>query len=236
MKSGYFGKEFLLGLPVDHQYALFRICEEFKRLDGSILADDDEAENDSFIETLSVMKAYCLHRRLKLDLPPVGEFKTHNIGVIRNFFNVLFTELERKITARDASNVLETKSSEYQELFSGVTEYVFSDQDFQRIQALINELRGLITNSNLLSDDHKRRMLRRLEAMQAELHKHTTDIDRFWGFIGEVGVAARKFGEDFKPISDRVQELGRIVVAVICLKEGSKHELACCLTIEKFRL
>jgi len=59
-----------------------------------------------------------------------------------------------------------------------------------------------------------------LEAMQGELHKKTSDIDRFWGFIGEVGINIRKFGENMRPISERVQELGKIVIAVIYAKEG----------------
>jgi hypothetical protein len=52
--------------------------------------------------------------------------------------------------------------------------------------------------------------------------KDTSDIDRFWGFIAEAGIVARKFGEDLKPISDRATELGRIVIAVVMAKEGVK--------------
>ena len=58
--------------------------------------------------------------------------------------------------------------------------------------------------------------------MQNEIHKKTSDIDRFWGFVAEAGIVARKFGEDLKPISDRVTELGKIVVAVIMSHEGIK--------------
>ena len=86
----------------------------------------------------------------------------------------------------------------------------------------MRELRELIRGSSLITDDHKRRLLRRLEAMHAELHKKTSDIDRFWGFIGEAGIAMRKFGEDLAPISERVLELGGIVITVIFAKEGIK--------------
>ena len=100
--------------------------------------------------------------------------------------------------------------------------YEFSDQDYSRVQVLINELRDEINKSSLITEDHKRRLLKRLEAMQVELHKKTSDIDRFWGFIGEAGITIRKFGEDMQPITNRVQELGRIVIAVIFAKEGIK--------------
>jgi hypothetical protein len=58
--------------------------------------------------------------------------------------------------------------------------------------------------------------------MQRELHKNATDIDRFWSFIAETGIVARKFGEDLKPITDRAMEVGRIVFAVVMAKEGIK--------------
>ena len=64
--------------------------------------------------------------------------------------------------------------------------------------------------------------MRRLEAMHGELRRKTNDIDRFWGFIGEAGIAMRKFGEDLSPISERVLELGGLVVGVIFAKEGIK--------------
>jgi len=80
----------------------------------------------------------------------------------------------------------------------------------------------LIRNSTLISDEHKRRLLRKLDAMHGELHKKTSDIERFWGFIGEAGIAMRKFGEDLAPISERVLELGGLVVNVIFAKEGVK--------------
>lgn len=56
--------------------------------------------------------------------------------------------------------------------------------------------------------------------MQVELHQTNSDIDRFWGFIGEVGVAVRKFGEDLKPISERAQELSKLVITAVMMREG----------------
>src|SRR5207237_9712809 len=94
--------------------------------------------------------------------------------------------------------------------------------EFERAHDLINELRELIRSNSLISDEHKRRLLRRLEAMRGELHRKTNDIDRFWGFLGEAGIAMRKFGEDLAPISERVLELGGIVINAIFAKEGMK--------------
>ena len=106
--------------------------------------------------------------------------------------------------------------------FARAQVYEFEDEDFRRVQALIGELRDLLRDNSLITEEHQKRLLRRLESMRAELHKRTTDIERFWGFLGEAAIVIRKFGEDLKPISERVLELGGIILRVIFAKEGIK--------------
>lgn len=89
--------------------------------------------------------------------------------------------------------------------------YEFTDGDVSRIQELINELRNKISTSVLYEEKHKARILRRLEALQSELHKKMSDVDKFWGLLGDAGVAIGKFGDDAKPIVDRIKELTQIV-------------------------
>lgn len=89
--------------------------------------------------------------------------------------------------------------------------YEFSDRDLSRIQTLINELRDVVARSTYFDENHKNRLLKRLERLQAELHKKMSDLDRFWGLIGDAGVAFGKFGKDPKPFVDRIRELGEIV-------------------------
>lgn len=91
--------------------------------------------------------------------------------------------------------------------------YEFSSGDYERIQVLINSLRDLISASKSIQEDHKSRLLRRLEKLQGELHKSMSDLDRFWGLIGEAGIVIKKFGEDVKPVVDRIKELAQIVWA-----------------------
>jgi hypothetical protein len=74
---------------------------------------------------------------------------------------------------------------------------------------------NIISGTDAIPEKHKRRLLERLERMQRELHKKTSDFDRFWGFIGEVGIVVGKFGKDIKPFIDRVRELTEIVSKAI---------------------
>ncbi len=43
------------------------------------------------------------------------------------------------------------------------------------------------------------------------MHKKISDLDRFWGLIGDAGIAIGKFGENAKPIVDRIKEIADIV-------------------------
>lgn len=88
--------------------------------------------------------------------------------------------------------------------------YQFSQGDLDRVQELLNELRTWITNAHGLTEEHRQRILKRLEAAQAEIHKKVSDLDRLWGFIGDMGVVVGKFGKDAKPFVDRVRELTQI--------------------------
>jgi len=89
--------------------------------------------------------------------------------------------------------------------------YEFSDDETTRINQLISELRDIISQSELFEENHKQRLLRRLERLQSEVHKKVSDLDRFWGLVGDAGVTLRKFGEDARPIVDRVKELTKII-------------------------
>jgi hypothetical protein len=53
--------------------------------------------------------------------------------------------------------------------------------------------------------------LKRLESLQAEMHKRVSDLDRFWGLIGDAGVVLGKFGKDAKPFVDRIRDIADIV-------------------------
>ena len=89
--------------------------------------------------------------------------------------------------------------------------YEFSQGDLERIQELVNQLRQTVSESHHLQADHRQRLLKRLENLQSELHKKMSDLDRFWGLIGDAGVVLGKLGNDAKPLVDRIREIADIV-------------------------
>ena len=221
MKTAFFAAKTLSSLPSDNFEALAVLCGEFERFDG-FARQLPEHQND-YVEALSILRGFAMAREAKLPaFPDLGPQRHQNISKVTSYFNQLRTTVREELTHRYSQGHFDAKTEEYIALFSGAASYEFSEADFKRVQDLVTQLRDLIRGSTLISDEHKRRLLRRLEAMSGELRRKTNDIDRFWGFIGEAGIAMRKFGEDLAPISERVLELGGIVVGVIFAREGIK--------------
>jgi len=88
--------------------------------------------------------------------------------------------------------------------------YEFSQGDLDRVQVLVDEIRSHISENQSLEEGHRFRLLKRLEKLQLELHKRVSDLDRFWGLVGDAGVVLGKLGSDAKPIVDRVKEIAEI--------------------------
>ncbi len=106
---------------------------------------------------------------------------------------------------------LELMKNKFSRTLNQSFSYEFSQGDLDRIQILINELREQINSSNLFEPNHKERLLKRLEKLQAEMHKKMSDVDKFWGLIGDAGIVMGKFGKDSKPFVDRMKEISDIV-------------------------
>jgi hypothetical protein len=221
MKSGFFTDEFLRSLPSDNLEALVVLANEFHRL---ISPSEDYVEKDlnTYLEAHAIFCAFVKARKIDAKLAQLEDLADWKPIEERIYMTISQRGAiwKQELTKRTRETILSETEARYSDVFSSEQTYEFSDKDIKRVQTLVDELRGLISSSALIGEGHKRRLLRRLEAMQRELHKHTSDIDRFWGFVAEAGIVSRKFGEDMKPISDRVFELGKIVLAVIMAKEG----------------
>ena len=136
---------------------------------------------------------------------PIGEIDSDCSNAASALIDVR-NQLELDVRARRAK----TYRNKHAHRVLGAFAYEFSEGDLSRLQFLINELRVTITQFEGIEDGHRRRLLARLEKLQSELHKRVSDLDRFWGMVGDAGVALGKFGDDAKPIVDRIKEMAGI--------------------------
>lgn len=182
--------------------------------------DAYRSSNDSEFDSIVLLQTYLLVSELleeglfgeklniiQLDLDheiSSGEFKSKICDYLNNVL-LIFESLSETHRKRKILEQLKKISSKKK------SNYEFSQEEIDKIQEIINTLRLEISKSTILEEEHKFRLLKKLETMQSEIHKKMSDLDRIWGFIGTLGVVAGKFGNDIKPIIDRCRELAGIV-------------------------
>lgn len=125
-------------------------------------------------------------------------------------FNFI-TRVQKELESDEALNKAIEHQQQLEARFNrGITKsfgYEFTDGDFKRLQLLVNQLRELIPECVELDDAHKRRLLKRLERLQGELHKKVSDLDQLYCMAIETSVVARKIGENAKPLVAIAKEL-----------------------------
>jgi len=218
MGAKMFDDDFLNDLPKDRYEAARRMCKEFfRKFDGM---PDPQKQADSayydFLGAYAAVEVFCETYGISTASPEITNNRAQNLARIRDCFAALFVKAEDEVTRK----VLENARNHYTARFNQSFAYEFSDNDLRRIQDILNELRDLIRASKLIDDDHRGRLLKQLEALQRELHKRVSSLDRFLGFLAEAGMILGQFGKDAKPIMDRIRELVQIISQVSAMAQG----------------
>ncbi|WP_323899033.1 hypothetical protein [Aeromonas hydrophila] len=160
-------------------------------------------EGASFIHLVIQEKG---HDDEGLNFPEVTSNINENCVKLKSYLG----EVQKKYNRYLLKDKISEYTQRYNDVFKKVFAYEFSQGDLERVQLLINELRSHISESNSLEQKHRQRLLKRLEHLQSELHKRISDLDRFWGLVGDAGVVLGKLGTDAKPIVDRIKEIAEI--------------------------
>lgn len=124
--------------------------------------------------------------------------------------NSTISQLEDYASSQLRSELIQAAERRFEPFLEENFFIEFTDGDLDQIQQAINELRELLTKSDLFEDEHKQRLLKRLEVVQSELHKKVSDIDKIWGLVGDAGIALGKFGKDAKPFQELITKIGKI--------------------------
>jgi len=160
-----------------------------------------------YLEAFGALTAYIESYDLEYAIPILEQGSRENENIIMKFCFSLNDHLGKMLSEQRITNYVDKYKSKFPDSFN----YKFTDGDLNRIQSLVNNLRNLITDSELFDAKHKERLLSKLESLQKELHKKMSSLDKFWGLIGEAGVALGKFGQDAKPFVDIIKEIAQII-------------------------
>ncbi|MES2554974.1 MAG: hypothetical protein V4604_02435 [Bacteroidota bacterium] len=201
-----FSDKFIDSIPEDLAHGAIYIAEAF--FEFNVEHEQKSLDHhDDYMEFYSLFEAFLSSKNDSFKPVNIGGYLKGNIDEIRKFFFFKNSHFKEILTKEKANNSKER----YSRIFNHAFMYEFTEGDLKRIQTLINELREQIANSELFDAKHQARILKRLEKLQSELHKKVSDVDRFWGLVGDAGVALGKFGNDAKPIVDRIKEITQIV-------------------------
>lgn len=202
-----FSEDFFEKLPDELTQAIKQICDTF--FDYFQYVDESHENYADYLDAFAALEAFILAHKLdnEFDIPEISEDRGKNKIRINSFY----TNVNSKISKLIEADQLESARFKYKAQLGSIFSYKFSDGDLSRIQELINELRDLINRSGIFESNHKERLLTKLENLQKELHKRVSNLDKFWGLIGDAGIALGKFGNDAKPFVDRMKEIAEIV-------------------------
>lgn len=205
-KVKLYSKQFLSGLDEDPKIALYSIGKYFldARPGGKLGIEEH-------IEAFALFEAFITANEMDIEIPSLPTERQERINLIVTFIAKHVRELTQYIESEEEQRLLQNLRGEFSAHIGKSFVYEFSDGDLEKIQNLLNEIRALVSESNMFEEKHRRRLLKRLEKLQQELHKKQSDLDHFWGLVGDAGVAIGKFGSDAKPFVDRIKEITDIV-------------------------
>ncbi len=201
-----YNEQFLHGLDEDPKVGLYTICKHFMQA-----RSEKQTGLEEHLEAYALVEAYITANDMDVTIPALPNSRDQRTTAIAQFISKTQTELTQYIQSEEEQKLLHNFRGEFSAHIEKAFGYEFSDGDLDRIQNLLNEMRELVSKSNVFEEKHRRRLLKRLERLQGELHKKQSDLDHFWGLVGDAGVALGKFGTDAKPFVDRIKEITDIV-------------------------
>ncbi|MBI3728505.1 MAG: hypothetical protein HY254_09285 [Burkholderiales bacterium] len=204
-----FDEKFLTQLRDDPISSVLVICQRVEMEINDELDYWTNKEYQVLLEAVALIDSAIESELISFDTqtPTVIGNVTDDCKALKFFLN----SISQHFTTAAAQQKFSQMKSQFKLTLGGGFSYEFSQGDLTRIQTLVNELREQIASSTLFEGEHQQRLLRRLEKIQTELHKKVSDLDRLWGLIGDAGVVIGKFGNDAKPLVDRIKEIASIV-------------------------
>lgn len=216
-----FDGEFIKTLREEPVAGLDLLCGQVL---ADLSADPEEPWNDQsysvLLETYALLSSLQESGLLPVKIPSIaidGDVDEECKEISR-----LLRRIQSEVRGLAARRDLEKLTRHYTAALGVRFAYEFTAGDYSRLQKLLNEMRELIATTAGFEEDHRRRLLARLEKLQAELHKRVSNLDHFWGLVGDAGVALGKFGTDAKPLVDRVRE----IVGIIWRTQSRAEELS----------
>ena len=88
--------------------------------------------------------------------------------------------------------------------------FTLTRDEKNRVLTLASEMRACVISAECFDFAHKNRLIKRITAIELEANKPKGLFDVILGGLSDTGEALGKFGNDVKPLVDRMTEIARI--------------------------
>ena len=221
--------EYFDNLPTDPHLAIEQVIDYYNEIimphiadvNGELLVIKLIDFYEEFIEVFGLIETIIESHDIVRSYPEYGltGAAVRDVTEINERINMCSGALRQHKAKKILENVRQKASSYLGTKFA----YEFTEAEVSKIQSLITSLREQIANFPGFEEEHRSRLLRRLEKLQSEIHKKVSDLDRFWGLIGDAGVVIGKFGTDVEPIVARIREITDIIWGAQTKAEGIEN-------------
>jgi hypothetical protein len=210
LQRAIYDDEFFTSLPPDSLDAAAMIAEQFFTAVDKWDETIREKRSAEFIQAMQALRSFSKAHGLDLhnsSPPELSDNPAGNANAVLQWFG----EARKKIAININKRTLTHAMEHYDQVFAYRHVIELDDSEIERIQSLINEMRNTLNAAKAIDEKHKERLLQRLERLQSELHKRMSNVDRFWGFLGDMGVALGKFGKDAEPLFAQARKMLEII-------------------------
>jgi len=194
-----FSDNFIKKLPEDNTLALDAICDEyiaFKKIhcDNKDPIEIEEMYSSELINAYALLLAFIESRKINLKDEPPDRLSPDNVTAIKQIHS-RFIELSKHIKPKVRSLTLKRAKEKYLQAFNGFL-YEFSTGDIKNIKQLIKDLRAQLESCNELDDDHKARVIKKLNDLDSEINIKMTNLDKAYALVIEAQILMHKLGKD----------------------------------------
>jgi len=215
-----FHDDLLNGLKnIDPFVALQKLCDVYHKFNIKVHQQKsfDLDNYNTALNAYAFLLAFGKRWKLTISELQIGGSRKDNFANISRFVSLLNAEAEKMYTEK----MIGVASEKYDALFGNEYHYEFEENDYKRVQDIINELRDLIRDSNEIPEEQKDRLVKRLDQLQSDLDKRVSNFDRFWGVAIEISSNVGQICENVKPFNDRLKELLDIVTKTMKIATGT---------------
>ncbi|OIQ49480.1 hypothetical protein BerOc1_01405 [Pseudodesulfovibrio hydrargyri] len=159
------------------------------------------------LEGFYVFKSYCEKMGLKFQYPMITGDQAQITTKIAAFYTSILPQIKEYEVAAKIDSYL-------------IKPVKITAKDKKEIQSILNTLRDRIKECDEIEDDFKHRLLVKVNELQSELDKPTSDLDMALGKAVKIGLTIEKLCNNTKPLLEPLSKIFRVLDRVTSNHEG----------------